>query len=153
MIFEKDKQTGSILVGCIIAYGAFILVALVIGVKSYYETPPRYLLVALLAVTAIYMIVYLLRFIRLYRLWKNAFLEMGEDQVCGFGADEKLRHGKRFEIPSQSLEDVSLTTVFMTRKTPLNALKLKANGETRLIIGLEIDEQLKEELRKADEKY
>ncbi len=153
MRFDREKQTGGIILGSMIAYVVFIFVAAGIALKVYRETPPRYTLLFLLAASVIYMIVYLVRFIRLYRLWKGAFLEIGDDLIRGFGADEKLRHIKPFELPAQSMEDVALTSVYMTRKTPLNAVKLIANGETYLILGLEINDRLKQELLQETDKF
>ena len=143
MRFERDEQPGITLLVNTIAHGVFILVALVLGVKVMQETPPRYLMAAALAVCVAFLCLRILRFLRLRRLWQGAYFEMADDRARGFAADEKLRRGRSFDIPAGDVKKAELTTVPMTRKTPLNALKLVTDTETYVIVGLEADEKIR----------
>ncbi len=126
-----------------IAHIIFILVAAAVGCKAMSETPPRYLVTAVLAVCAVYLLLRVLRFIRLRELWKNAYFEMGDDRARGFAADGKLRHGAPFDIPAGSVKRAELTTVPMTQKTPLNALKLTTEDRVYIVVGLYVDEHIR----------
>ena len=141
MRFERDQQAGiTLLINCI-AQGVFILLAIGLCIKVMKETPPRLLMAVVLIVCAIYMLIRMLRFIHLRNLWKNAYFEMDNDRARGFAADGKLRHGAAFDIPAGSVKKAELTTVPMTQKTPLNALKLTTDERTYYIVGLIVDEE------------
>ena len=141
MRFERDEQAGITLLVNSIAQGVFILLAIGLCIKVMKETPPRLLMAVVLIVCAIYMLIRMLRFIHLRNLWKNAYFEMDNDRARGFAADGKLLHGAAFDIPAGSVEKAELTTVPMTRKTPLNALKLTTDERTYYIVGLIVDEE------------
>ena len=141
MRFEKDEQTGITIRVNAIAQAVFILVALGLCTRVMLEEPPRFPMAAVLVICAICMLIRMLRFIRLHGLWKNAWFEMGDDRARGFASDEKLRHGRAFDIPAGDVKKVELTTVPMTRRTPLNALKLTTAERTYVIVGLVVDEQ------------
>ena len=149
MRFEKDSQAGVIICGTIIAQGILILVALGLGAKAaFLDAPPRFPLAFLFAICAIYMLVRLPRFLRLYGLWRNAWLEMGDDRIRGYGADEKLRHGKAFDIPAEDLENAEITTVPMSRNTGLDGMKITTGSETYIVVGLTIDEETRRAFRR-----
>ena len=141
MRFERDEQAGITLLVNSIAQGIFILVTIGICIKVMKETPPRPLMAVMLIAFAIYMLIRILYFIHLRNLWKNAYFETDNDRARGFAADGKLLHGAAFDIPAGSVEKAELTTVPMTRKTPLNALKLTTDERTYYIVGLIVDEE------------
>ena len=147
MRFEKDEQAGITLLVNTVAQAVFILIAAGLCVKIATETPPRFLMVVVLAVYAVYLFIRMLRFIRLYTLWKSAYFEMGDDRAKGYAADGKLLHGASFDIPAASVKKAELTTVPMTRKTPLNALKLTTDERTYVIVGITVDEQIRRVFR------
>jgi len=126
-----------------IAQAVFILVAAGLCIKVMRETPPRFPMAVVLVLLAAYMFIRMLRFIRLRGLWKNAFFEMGDDRARGFAADGKLRHGAPFDIPAGEVKKAELTTVPMTKNTPLNALKLTTADRTYVILGIAVDEQVR----------
>lgn len=136
MSYSKDQTAGMILRGNIISHGLFILVTAVLFVKVIRETPSRYLVAALLGVCTVYMILRTLRFFHLYRLWKGARFEMENGRARGYAADEKLRKGRDFDIPADSIEKAEMIHVPMTQKTPLTALKLTTDSETLILLGL-----------------
>ena len=140
MSYSKDQTAGMILRGNIISHGLFILVTAVLFVKVIRETPSRYLVAALLGVCTVYMILRTLRFFHLYRLWKGARFEMENGRARGYAADEKLRKGRDFDIPADSIEKAEVIHVPMTQKTPLTALKLTTDSETLILLGLVSDE-------------
>ena len=140
MSYSKDQTAGMILRGNIISHGLFILVTAVLFVKVIRETPSRYLVTALLGVCTVYMILRTLRFFHLYRLWKGARFEMENGRARGYAADEKLRKGRDFDIPADSIEKAEMIHVPMTQKTPLTALKLTTDSETLILLGLVSDE-------------
>ena len=129
-----------------IAHIIFILVAAAVGCKAMSETPPRYLVTAVLAVCAVYLLLRVLRFIRFYGLWKNAYFEMGDDRVRGYGADRKLRHGRAFDVPAGDVKKSEIITVAMTQKTALDALKLTTADQTYIVVGLAVDEATRKAL-------
>ncbi len=141
MRFERDEQTGVTILVNAIAQGVFILVAAGLCMKVLQETPPRYPMVVVLVLCAVYLLIRMVRMLRLRYLWKNAYFEMGDDRAKGFAANAKLRQGKPFDIPAADVKKAELTTVPMTRKTALNALKLTTDSETYVIVGLVADEQ------------
>ena len=141
MRFERDDQAGITLRVNTIAQAVFILVSLGLCAKVMTDTPPNLLMAAVLVILAVYMFFRMLRFIRLFKLWKNAFFEMGDDRARGFAADGKLRRGAAFDIPAGDVKKAELTTVPMTKNTPLNALKLTTDQRTYIIVGLTVDEQ------------
>ena len=143
MRFERDDQAGITIRVNTIAHAVFILVSVGLCVKVMLDTPPKFPMAAALVVCAVYLFVRMLRFIRLYGLWKDAYFEMGDDRARGFAADGKLRHGAPFDIPAGSVKRAELTTVPMTPKTPLNALKLITEEKTYVIVGITIDEQIR----------
>ena len=147
MRIERDEQAGITLRGSIITYVVFILVGLGLCGKFLLDTPPRYPIAMVLIVCAVYMLVHLLRFFRLYSLWKGAFVEMRDDRVRGFGGDEKLGHGAAFDIPAGDVKRAELTTVPMSKNTALNALKLTAWNRTYVIVGLIVDEYTRRALQ------
>lgn len=140
MSYSKDQTAGMILRGNIISHGLFILVTAVLFVKVIRETPSRYLVAALLGVCTVYMILRTLRFFHLYRLWKGARFEMENGRARGYAADEKLRKGRDFDIPADSIKKAEMIHVPMTQKTPLTALKLTTDSETLILLGLVSDE-------------
>ena len=140
MSYSKDQTAGMILRGNIISHGLFILVTAVLFVKVIRETPSRYLVAALLGVCTVYMILRTLRFFHLYRLWKGARFEMENGRARGYAADEKLRKGRDFDIPADSIEKAEMIHVPMTQKTPLTALKLTTDSETLVLLGFVSDE-------------
>ena len=140
MSYSKDQTAGMILRGNIISHGLFILVTAVLFVKVIRETPSRYLVAALLGVCTVYMILRTLHFFHLYRLWKGARFEMENGRARGYAADEKLRKGRDFDIPADSIERAEMIHVPMTQKTPLTALKLTTDSETLILLGLVSDE-------------
>ena len=140
MSYSKDQTAGMILRGNIISHGLFIQVTAVLFVKVIRETPSRYLVAALLGVCTVYMILRTLRFFHLYRLWKGARFEMENGRARGYAADEKLRKGRDFDIPADSIEKAEMIHVPMTQKTPLTALKLTTDSETLILLGLVSDE-------------
>ncbi len=140
MRFERDEQAGITLLVNSIAQAVFILVAIVLYIKVMRENPPRRLMAVVLIVCAIYMLIRMLRLIHLRNLWKNAYFEMDNDRAKGFAADGRLLHGAAFDIPAGSVKKAELTTVSMTRKTPLNALKLTTDERVYYIVGLIVDE-------------
>ncbi len=140
MSYSKDQTAGMILRANIISHGLFILVTAVLFVKVIRETPSRYLVAALLGVCTVYMILRTLRFFHLYRLWKGARFEMENGRARGYAADEKLRKGRDFDIPADSIEKAEMIHVPMTQKTPLTALKLTTDSETLILLGLVSDE-------------
>ena len=141
MRFERYDQAGITLRVNAIAQAVFILVSLGLCVKVMTDTPPNLLMAVVLVILAVYMLFRMLRFIRLFKLWKNAFFEMGDDRARGFAADGKLRQGAAFDIPAGDVKKAELTTVPMTKNTPLNALKLTTDQRTYVIVGLTVDEQ------------
>ena len=143
MRFERDDQAGITIRVNTIAHAVFILVSVGLCVKVMLDTPPKFPMAAALAVCAVYLLVRMLRFIRFYGLWKNAYFEMGDDRARGFAADGKLRHGAPFDIPAGSVKRAELTTVPMTQKTPLNALKLTTADRVYIVVGLYVDEHIR----------
>ena len=143
MRFERDEEAGITLRVNAIVQAVFILVALGLCVKFMLEASPRVLLAAVLVGCVILMLIRMLRFIHLYGLWKNAYFEMGDDRARGFAADGKLRHGAPFDIPAGSVKRAELTTVPMTQKTPLNALKLTTEDRVYIVVGLYVDEHIR----------
>ena len=150
MRFERDEQTGVTILVNAIAQGVFILVAAGLCMKVLQETPPRYPMVVVLVLCAVYLLIRMVRMLRLRYLWKNAYFEMGDDRAKGFAANAKLRQGKPFDIPAADVKKAELTTVPMTRKTALNALKLTTDSETYVIVGLVADEQTRRVFHKND---
>ena len=141
MRFEKDDSAGITLRGVVISHIVFIFVALGLCVKVMLDTPPNRLMALVLVGIAVYMLLRTARFLRLYGLWQKAYFEMGDDRAKGFAADGKLRHGEAFDIPAGDVKKTELTTVPMTKNTPLNALKLTTADRVYVIVGLTVDEQ------------
>ena len=151
MRFERDEQAGITILVNIIAQGVFILVTAGLCLKVLQETPPRQTMAAALIVCALFLLVRMLRMIRFRSLWKNAYFEMSDDRAKGYGANEKLFHGRHFDIPAGDVKKAELTTVSMTRKTALNALKLTTDSEIYIIVGLEADEQIRRVFQLKDD--
>ena len=141
MRFERDEQAGVTLRASLISHGIFILIALGLCAKVMMETPPRRVMALALVGYAAYMLLRVLRFLRLYSLWKNAYFEMADDRARGFATDPNLRPGKPFDIPAGDVKKAELTTVPMTQRTPLNALMLATEEEIYIIVGLVADEE------------
>ena len=87
MRFERDDQAGITIRVNTIAHAVFILVSVGLCIKVMLDTPPKFPMAAALVVCAVYLIVRMLRFIRFYGLWINAYFEMGDDRARGFAAD------------------------------------------------------------------
>lgn len=146
MRFERDEEAGITLRVNAIVQAVFILVALGLCVKFMLEASPRVLLAAVLVVCVIFMLIRMLCFIHLYGLWKNAYFEMGDDRVRGYGADRKLRHGRAFDVPAGDVKKSEIITVAMTQKTALDALKLTTADQTYIVVGLAVDEATRKAL-------
>ncbi|MBQ7278199.1 MAG: hypothetical protein IJR17_03255 [Clostridia bacterium] len=146
MRFERDTQTGATITVNIISYVMLLIVAAAFIAKLLTDQVPRLAMAAVVAAIMVYMIAYLVRFLRFLNLWKRASFETKDDRVMGFGADVKLRHGRAFDIPAGEVQGLGFVEVNMTRKTKLPALKLETKDGPILILGLYIDPRMRKSL-------
>ena len=143
MRFDRDEQAGITIKNNIISHAAFIAFALLVCVKVLLEPSPRVIVAVALAGGSLYMLIRMLRFIRFYNMWKNAYIEIGGDRAKGYAAGKNLRNACHFDIPAAEVLKVDFTTVPLTRNTPLNALRLTTESKTYVIVGIVADEQTK----------
>ena len=143
MRFDRDEQAGITIKNNIISHAVFIVIDLLLCVKVLLEPVPRTIVAIALACGSLYMLLRMLRFIRFYNMWKNAYIEIGDDRAKGYAADKNLRKAQYFDIPAGEVNKIEFTTVSMTRNTPLNALQLTSESKTYVIVGIVADEQTK----------
>ena len=137
MVFEKDKRVGETIKLNIIVQIACIGIALGLAARNTFGSMPRYLLAAACAACGVYMVVSLLRFVRLLKVWEKTFLRIDGDRVIGLSIDSRRSRGELFEIDAQEVEDASLQEIKMTRRAPLPALLIRTSSGTYTVFGIE----------------
>ena len=137
MRFEKDKRTGDTVKTNVIVYIAFIGVALGLTARNCFTDPPKYLLAVTCLACGVYMVIYLLRFIRLLKGWERTCLEIDGDRVRGLSIDPKSFRAEPFDIGLAEVEDASLQEIKLTRRSPLPVLTIRTESHTYTVVGIE----------------
>ena len=153
MRFEKDKRFGDTVKLYIVVYVAFIGIALGLAARNCFGSAPKYLLAVACVACGAYMVVFLLRFIRLLKAWERTSLEMDGDRVRGLTIDTRSFRAEPFEIGLGEVEDVSLRDIHLTRRAPLSALSIRTPDRFYTIIGIENIQAARSKLQPNSDMY